>query len=170
MTWITSIHYMMCPWIEDSKINLGSRAGRGGNIWAEMLKSITALFFYSLKTVMHTKPRMVRFDDPSSSSEVEGLLLEDSIAYCLLSAHIKQWNIVFTRPKIYSNSVAEANFNRKEKNKLFQEIFCNSVDITSSLPEVGIKSNVFGRKSIRSNSVMEHNSAATRVKNDFLAG
>lgn len=115
MTWITSIHYMMCPWIEDSKINLGSRAGRGGNIWAEMLKSITALFFYSLKTVMHTKPRMVRFDDPSSSSEVEGLLLENLIAYCLLSACIKRWNIVFTRPKIHSNSVAEANLKKEGK-------------------------------------------------------
>lgn len=80
MTWITSIHYMMCPWIEDSKINLGSRAGRGGNIWAEMLKSITALFFYSLKTVMHTKPWMGHSDDPSSSSEVAGLFFRGRVS------------------------------------------------------------------------------------------
>ncbi len=170
MTWITSIHYMMCPWIEDSKINLGSRAGRGGNIWAEMLKSITALFFYSPKTVMHTKPQMGRSDHPSSWSEVWEAFFRGQDCLRFHFTLYKHWKIVFSRPKIHLNFVTEANFNRKEKNKLFQEIFCNSLDITSALPEVGINSNVFGRKSIRSNSVMEHNSAATRVKNDFLAG
>lgn len=104
---------------------------------------------------------MGRSDDPSSSSEVEGLLLKDAFHFT---------NVQMLKDCVYRAKKNIRNFNRKEKNKLFQEIFCNSVDITSALPEVGIKSNMFGRKTIRSNSVMEHNSAATRVKNDFLAG
>lgn len=91
MAWITSIHYMMCPWIEDSKINLGSGAGRSGNIWAEMLKSITALFFYSPKTVMHTKAGMRLSDDPSSSWRGWGCFLKDARVYALRLRRCTCW-------------------------------------------------------------------------------
>lgn len=138
MAWITSIHYMMCPWIEDSKINLGSGAGRSGNIWAEMLKSITALFFYSPKTVMHTKAGMRLSDDPSSSWRGWGRT-------CLR----------FEVTQVYV--LTEANF-------------VTEVEKSDGHYQWASGAMCFEEKSIRSNSVMEHNSAATGVKNDFLAG
>lgn len=131
MTWITSIHYMMCPWIEDSKINLGSRAGRGGNIWAEMLKSITALFFYSLKTVMHTKPQMGRSDHPSSWSEIERLFFRGHDCLRFHFTLYKHWKIVFSRPKIHLNLVSTG----RRKTSCFRRYFA----IVWTLPALCLK-------------------------------